>query len=208
MSALLYLPGLLVVLVQSLGILKTAAHLLLVIAFQALIAWPFLVAYPREYLRSAFDLSRQFLYKWTVNWRFLPEDVFLSTSFARTLLLAHVAVLVIFGFRWCQPEGGVLKVLSRALGRPTQRAALSPLTPDREYPTFRCGAGGADNRICIRHRNHSLHLKSYRNHLRPLIALSILFVVRTAITFLGMAYGLSYTPQVRLPSTSLLVSLL
>lgn len=133
MNALLYLPGILVVLVQSAGILKTTGHMLLVGLIQVIVAWPFLVAYPREYLQSAFDLSRQFLYKWTVNWRFIPEDVFLSAPFARALLLAHVATLVVFGFRWCQPEGGVVKVLTRAFSKPTQGAALLPLTPDRRY---------------------------------------------------------------------------
>jgi hypothetical protein len=33
------------------------------------------------------------MYKWTVNWRFVPEDVFLSKSFAGWLLWHQVSFL-------------------------------------------------------------------------------------------------------------------
>ena len=42
---------------------------------QALIGVEFLRAYPWQYLSRAFELSRVFFFKWTVNFRFLPEDV-------------------------------------------------------------------------------------------------------------------------------------
>lgn len=42
---------------------------------QIALAWPFLTTYPVEYLKGSFDLGRVFLFKWTVNWRFLPEEV-------------------------------------------------------------------------------------------------------------------------------------
>ena len=44
----------------------------------------------KSYFTSAFDLSRQFLYEWTVNWRFIPENVFLSKEFSNNLLFFHV----------------------------------------------------------------------------------------------------------------------
>lgn len=53
--------------------------------------------YAFDYLSRAFEFSRVFLYKWTVNWRFVPEDIFLSPGFAKSLLGAHLATIV-FGF--------------------------------------------------------------------------------------------------------------
>jgi len=45
--------------------------------FQVALAIPFLASHPFSYLKGAFDLGRVFIFKWTVNWRFLPEEVFL-----------------------------------------------------------------------------------------------------------------------------------
>ena len=131
MSALLYLPGLLVILFKRRGLLSTCRHLMTIVAIQTFIASPFLTEDTWAYLNNAFDLRRIFLYKWTVNWRFVPEDVFLSRSWAIGLLAAHVTVLVLFGlFRWCNPDGGVWTVLSRGLRAPHAPAGLAPITPD------------------------------------------------------------------------------
>jgi alpha-1,3-mannosyltransferase len=47
----------------------------------------------RSYFTSAYDFSRQFLHKWTVNWRFVSEDTFLSKEFKNTLLALHVSIV-------------------------------------------------------------------------------------------------------------------
>ncbi|TFY76965.1 hypothetical protein EWM64_g7049 [Hericium alpestre] len=131
MSVFLYLPGILVVLFRRRGLVKTLRLLLAMASVQAVLALPFLREHPGPYLKNAFDLSRIFLYKWTVNWRFFSEDTFLNPVFARTLLLAHLSVLIIFGLtRWCQKDGGVLAVLLRGLRRPQQPPSLSPLLAD------------------------------------------------------------------------------
>lgn len=68
---------------------------------QLLLGLPFLLVNPVGYASRAFDLGRQFLFKWTVNWRFLPEEVFLSRYFHLVLLLAHMTTLVLFALkRW------------------------------------------------------------------------------------------------------------
>lgn len=54
---------------------------------------PFLTYAWKSYFIRSFDFGRQFFYIWSVNWRFIPEDIFLSTIFSRTLLFAHVSVL-------------------------------------------------------------------------------------------------------------------
>ncbi|KAG5639516.1 hypothetical protein H0H81_000661 [Sphagnurus paluster] len=120
MSILLYLPGLLVILFKRRGLLSTLRHMMTITAVQTLLAGPFLSEDPWAYLASAFDLSRVFLYKWTVNWRMMGENIFLSQQWAKALLAGHIGVLVLFGlFRWCQDDaGGVLGVLRRGLVRP------------------------------------------------------------------------------------------
>lgn len=55
-----------------------------------------------------FSLKRHFskgvfLYKWTVNWRFIPEDIFLSRTFHVSLLVTHlILVFIFFKSRWLQ----------------------------------------------------------------------------------------------------------
>jgi alpha-1,3-mannosyltransferase len=72
---------------------------------QVLLAVPFLQANPTGYLSRAFELSRQFLFKWTVNWRFVGEDTFLSKEFSLALLVLHVSLLAIFSATWVIPSG-------------------------------------------------------------------------------------------------------
>eukprot|EP00731_Ephydatia_muelleri_P020589 Em0013g316a len=47
-------------------------------------------------MTRSFDMGRQFLYQWTVNWRCLPEWLFLHRSFHALLLLLHLVVLLAF----------------------------------------------------------------------------------------------------------------
>lgn len=71
---------------------------------QLLVGFPFIQANARAYFSRAFELTRVFLYKWTVNWRFVPESTFLSPSFAITLLALHVLALAAFATtRWLRP---------------------------------------------------------------------------------------------------------
>ncbi|EJD05844.1 glycosyltransferase family 58 protein [Fomitiporia mediterranea MF3/22] len=119
MSALLYLPGLLIILWQQRGVVQTILHVVVMVMFQAILAWEFLAEYPWQYLTGAFDLSRVFLFKWTVNWRFLGEDTFLNPVWARTLLLCHLCTLLLFAhFKWCRSGGGILKLLAKTLRNP------------------------------------------------------------------------------------------
>lgn len=142
MSVLLYIPGILVLLVKSYGLSSAIRNVFMMVALQMLLGRRFLTEHPREYLKGAFDLSRVFLYKWTVNWRFLDEQTFLSPSFARALLVGHVTALVLFGFRWSQRDGGVALLLRRALTFPKEACSYLTVTSDGEdictaLPTMR-----------------------------------------------------------------------
>ena len=83
MCVLLYLPGLLVILFKRRGLVSTLVHVLALAATQALIGMPFLLEYPKTYLKFSYEFSRVFLFKWTVNWRFLGEDLFLNPTWAK-----------------------------------------------------------------------------------------------------------------------------
>ncbi|EIW70538.1 hypothetical protein TREMEDRAFT_68105 [Tremella mesenterica DSM 1558] len=112
MNILLFLPGLLVLLVQYRGIFGTLESTAIMASIQVrnviaspslffITALPFLAHDSLAYFNSAFDFSRQFLYKWTVNWRFISESTFLSKEWATGLLMGHLTILMIFAaYRW------------------------------------------------------------------------------------------------------------
>ncbi|EGN95377.1 glycosyltransferase family 58 protein [Serpula lacrymans var. lacrymans S7.3] len=129
MSVLLFLPGLLVVLFKRCGLTATLYHLFIIASTQVLMAFPFLRENPWSYLHCAFDLSRVFLYKWTVNWRIVDEETFLSPKWAKGLLVGHVSTLIAFGLsRWCRGDGGVWSVLRKGFRRPSAPAGLAPIS--------------------------------------------------------------------------------
>ena len=87
MNALLFAPGIFFVLSKELGFYRSCRTILVYCGLpQLFIGAPFLLKFPLQYISGAFDLSRVFIYEWTVNWRFLPESVFVSKSFGLILL--------------------------------------------------------------------------------------------------------------------------
>ena len=135
MSILLYFPGLLVISFKRRGLLPTIVHIVTLVTSQILFAVPFLKEDPWAYTQSAFNLGRVFFfYKWTMNWRFMEGDVFLSSRFAMALLVGHATVLILFGlFKWCKLDGGVYRVLSRGIRRPLYPPALGRVDADCEH---------------------------------------------------------------------------
>lgn len=46
------------------------------------------------------------MFKWTVNWRFVGEEMFLSRPFSLLLIVVHLSLLYTFGAgRWLAPAG-------------------------------------------------------------------------------------------------------
>lgn len=71
-----------------------------------------------SYLTRAFEFSRVFLYQWTVNWHFMPEEWFVSRPFAFSLLLLHLGVLFLFAkYRWFEEEQGIMPAVHNFLHR-------------------------------------------------------------------------------------------
>ena len=195
MSVLLYLPAFLVVLVKNCGLATTVRLCFTIFSVQVLFGYPFLREHPLSYVKGAFDFGRIFLYKWTVNWRFLSEDKFLDPKFAIALLVGHASVLVAFGlFRWCRSAGGAIAVLNRAIRRPNHPGSSVPVTADGAYAIL--VLFGNPRRTCRGHHNR-YYLQPYWDTVRALIALSILFVVRLSGAFTGMENALSHRLKVR-----------
>nr|KAG5692969.1 hypothetical protein BaRGS_032401 [Batillaria attramentaria] len=93
MNLLLFAPGLLILLLVTQGTVGTVLHLIICAVPQLLLGLPFLRENPAGYIVRSFDFGRQFFYEWTVNWRLLPEEIFLNRTFQISLLLCHVTVI-------------------------------------------------------------------------------------------------------------------
>ena len=105
MSLLLASPAIGIILVQVLPFKRAINAAFLMAQVQFTLAVPFLGNW-RGYLARSFELSRVFLYKWTVNWRFISEERFLSKEFALALLLLHLTLLTSFIWtRWTRLSG-------------------------------------------------------------------------------------------------------
>ena len=96
MNILLYLPGLLLVIQLSRGPLWTVLCLVMVVGFQVVISLPFTMVDSAAYMAGAFDFSRQFMMKWSVNWQFLSTQTFSNPEFHKLLLGIHLLLLIIW----------------------------------------------------------------------------------------------------------------
>ncbi|NWV46433.1 ALG3 mannosyltransferase, partial [Daphoenositta chrysoptera] len=123
MNILLFAPGLLFLLLERFGLLGCIPKLCICALLQVVLGLPFLLVNPVGYLTRSFDLGRQFQFKWTVNWRFLPEEVFQNRVFHAALLLAHLAGLGLFALhRWHSSKENILTLLKD----PGKRKPASP----------------------------------------------------------------------------------
>ncbi|XP_041120844.1 dol-P-Man:Man(5)GlcNAc(2)-PP-Dol alpha-1,3-mannosyltransferase-like [Polyodon spathula] len=153
MNVLLFAPGLLFLLLCEFGLLWSIPRLSLCAAIQVALGLPFLLENPLGYVSRSFDLGRQFLFEWTVNWRFLPEEIFLSRYFHLALLGAHLSVLLLFTlYRWNRSQESIISLLKD----PAQRKQTSPkLTADQiTYTLFTANFIG----VCF---SRSLHYQFY-----------------------------------------------
>ncbi|KAI1315641.1 dolichyl-P-Man:Man(5)GlcNAc(2)-PP-dolichol alpha-1,3-mannosyltransferase [Mortierella claussenii] len=124
MNILLFFPAFGFLIWQTQGVIGTIAQLIIMLLIQILLSLPFTLHHPESYISKAFEFSRVFEYKWTVNWKFLDEKTFLSNDLSKLLLVSHLVVLFAFViFRWSRSEGGIIPVILRGLTAP--RAVLS-----------------------------------------------------------------------------------
>ena len=106
MSMLLAAPGVGFVLFQALPPGRAVNQIMIMLQVQVLLGVQFLTVNARSYLSRAFEVTRQFLFKWTVNWRFVGEETFLARRFGASLLIANLVLLAMFAHtRWTKPAG-------------------------------------------------------------------------------------------------------
>ncbi|XP_013108652.1 lethal(2)neighbour of tid protein 2 [Stomoxys calcitrans] len=96
MNILLFAPALLAFYLINLGFLKTVLQLAICGLGQLVIGLPFLLTHPWSYIKGSFDLGRIFEHKWTVNYRFLPREIFENKYFHLTLLALHLLLIIVF----------------------------------------------------------------------------------------------------------------
>ncbi|RFU32080.1 hypothetical protein B7463_g4279, partial [Scytalidium lignicola] len=137
MALLLPLPAVGVILFLARGVQGGLRQAWLMAQLQIVIALAFLPTNAIGYLSRAFEFSRQFLFKWTVNWRFVGEDTFLSREFSVSLLVGHLSVLILFIMtRWLRLSGkSPMELIQRALKfeeplGTAQRAVSIRVTPN------------------------------------------------------------------------------
>lgn len=170
MSALLYLPALLMNLNFHFGILKTLGCAVLLVVMQLVIGLQWILAYPQAYFGKAFEFDRVFFFKWSVNWQFLGEETATGKDFAKFLICAHLSLLLIFlFFKWTKLTAGLGNWLTQIrlneiCGLPTR--ALEPRYV--ALSMFTCNLIGI---LCAR----SLHYQFYSWYYQtlPLILLYI-----------------------------------
>jgi alpha-1,3-mannosyltransferase len=104
MSTLLFAPAIGLIILLSEGLKEAVICASIMIAIQVELALPFLLANPSSYLTCAFDFGRQFLYQWTVNWKFLPKDLFDNPVRGKILLAIQVFSLILWAwYRFSKP---------------------------------------------------------------------------------------------------------
>lgn len=96
MNVLLFAPAILLLFLVNLDYLNTVKQLSICAIVQLVLGAPFLLTYPIEYLKGSFDLGRVFDHKWTVNYRFLPIEIFEHRYFHLALLGLHLLLLLAF----------------------------------------------------------------------------------------------------------------
>ena len=119
MNVLLFAPALWMLLIKDVGFIGSLNCIALCAFLQVGLAAPFLATNFWGYVGRSFELGRVFMHKWTVNLKFLPEELFVSKWLALGLLGCHLFVLGMFmAHRWCHAEGGVAAVVGKALASP------------------------------------------------------------------------------------------
>jgi len=101
MNVFLFAPGLFVLLIKRFGFIGSIKKISLCalvqvsVCFKVLIhsllkvviGLPFMMENFVGYLSHAFNIGRVFIYYWSVNWKFIPEEIFLSQSWGILLLM-------------------------------------------------------------------------------------------------------------------------
>ena len=111
---------------------------------------------------------RTFTHEWTVNWKFLPEAVFVSRPLSIALLIAHVLMLSFLVKKWCSRDGGLL---SRTIPNFVNRTQREIQTASADHILFVVFSGNFIGIFCAR----TLHFQffSWYFHSLPFLLWSL-----------------------------------
>ncbi|KAL9384994.1 hypothetical protein Peur_022004 [Populus x canadensis] len=159
MNVLLYAPPLLLLMLKAMNIYGVISALACAALVQILVGLPFLVSHPIAYISRAFNLGRVFIHFWSVNFKFIPEPVFVSKQFAISLLIAQLGLLAAFAhYKWCRHEGGLFKFLHSKVTSALSSSSSSGLKIlKEEHIMTTLFAGNFIGIVCAR----SLHYQFY-----------------------------------------------
>lgn len=115
MNILLFAPGYLLILLMNQTVIQSIGHLIGMLLIQLFLAIPFLFVSPINYFTKAFEFSRVFFYKWTVNLKVLPEPIFLHQYTAIFLLICHFICLIYILNKYSRPVGGLIQIIQHGL---------------------------------------------------------------------------------------------
>lgn len=102
MNVLLYLPGFLIILyflidenlIKLIGLILFGILILIGINYQFLVNNNKIIR--DNFIKNAFNFNRIFLFKWSVNWKFIKEEIFLNKIFHKILLILQIITLILF----------------------------------------------------------------------------------------------------------------
>lgn len=133
MNIFLFAPGLLYAMLRCLALWEVAACLTVCLLVQLAVAFPFLLVSPGGYLAKAFELSRVFTYKWSVNFQYLPESVFLRPELGIALLAATLCLWALaFQLRWRRRRFGAATTATAAAAAVAESQAQAGTVTDGE----------------------------------------------------------------------------
>ncbi|KAB1202952.1 Dol-P-Man:Man(5)GlcNAc(2)-PP-Dol alpha-1,3-mannosyltransferase [Morella rubra] len=160
MNVLLYAPPLFLLMLKAMDICGVILALACAALVQILLGLPFIISHPMAYISRSFNLGRVFIHFWSVNFKFLPEPLFVSKELAVTLLVAHLVLLAAFAhYKWCKHEGGLLNfVHSRFVSLKKSVYSTSSFQElNKEYIVTAMFVGNFIGIVCAR----SLHYQFY-----------------------------------------------
>jgi alpha-1,3-mannosyltransferase len=190
MNVLLFAPGLLLLLLQVHKQFWRGTIISLAVCgvSQLFIGSPFLLTYPEAYLRKAFEIDRVFLYEWTVNWKLLSQDTFVSKQLSLLLLALHLGTLAYLTVLWLQSAKAILQ----------QRLLLGKeLAPD--YIAYTLFVSNFVGIVFARTLHYQFY--SWYFHALPLLLWSSNYsLVLRGIVLLGIEYSFNVFPATPLSS--------
>jgi alpha-1,3-mannosyltransferase len=100
MNLLNILPALIIYLLFTKGLKETFFMGLLSLFIQIGFSLPFLLNNWKNYLYFSYQFNRKFIYKWSINWKFLSETIFQNNWFHLSLLILQLSFIIYILYKW------------------------------------------------------------------------------------------------------------